>query len=169
MEIILWVVLGVVNLFLLLACISRVVLSIEEITLFKKMMVWICMIMVIAIIVGNYFFEIPRDTSFWMMSLVCVGIILQKKAQDNLYSQLFFFLADNPVGFFMPESEDEEEEVFYGSININGKTMSAVGVDSEYKLGQEEVSFVYVELDEQGDFRELQVVIYPQEVAEGSV
>lgn len=169
METILWVVLGVVVLFLLLACISRVVLSIEEITLFKKMMAWIYLIMVIAIIVGHYFFEIPQDTSFWMMSLVCVGIILQKKAQDNLSFQLFFFLADNPVGFFMPKSEDEKEGGFYGSININGKVMSAVGIDSNYKLGQVEKSFAYVELDDYGDFKELQVVIYPQEVAEGSV
>ena len=169
MENVLWLTLGVVTLFLLLACISKVVLSIEEIALFKNMMPWVYLIMVIAIIVGNCFFEISRATSFGMFGVVFFNMILQKKAQDNFYSQLYFFLADNPVGFFMPESEDEEEEVFYGSININGKTMSAVGVDSEYKLGQEEVSFVYVELDEQGDFRELQVVIYPQEVAEGSV
>ena len=156
-------------LFLLLACISGVVLSIEEIDLFKSMMPWVYLVMVIAVIVGNFFFEISRYTSFWMMSLVCVAIILQKKAQENFYSQLYFFLKNNPVGSFMPESEDEEEGVFYGSININGKTMNAVGLDSEYKLGKEEASFVYVELDEQGDFRELQVVICPQEAVEGSV
>ena len=169
MEIILWLVLGAVTLFLFLACISKIVLSIEEIALFKSMMPWVYLIMVFAIIAGNYFFDISRNTCFQMMSLVCVGVVLQKKAQDNLYSQLFFFLKDNRVGFFVPESEDEEEGVFYGSININGKTMNAVGLDSEYKLGKEEVSFVYVELDEQGDFRELQVVMCPQEAVEGSV
>ena len=169
METILWLVLGAVTLFLLLACISKVVLSIEEIALFKSMMPWVYLAMVIAVIAGNFCFEIPRATSFGMFGVVFFNMILQKKAQDNLYSQLFFFLADNPVGSFMPESEDEEEGVFYGSININGKTMNAVGLDSEYKLGKEEASFVYVELDDYGDFKELQVVIYPQEVAEGSV
>ena len=174
MEEILWLVLGAVTLFLLLACISKVVLSIEEIALFKRMMPWVYLIMVFAIIAGNYFFEISRDTSFYMLSLVCVGVVLQKKAQDNLYSQLFFFLKDNPVGFFVPESEDEEDEgVFYGTININGKVMSAVGIDvdanARYELGKEEPSFAYVELDDNGDFLELQVVICPQKVAEGSV
>lgn len=163
--------LGVVMLFLLLACISGVVLSIEEIDLFKSMMPWVYLVMVIAVIVGNFFFEISRYTSFWMMSLVCVAIILQKKAQENFYSQLYFFLKNNPVGFFMPESEDEEDEgIFYGKININGKLMNAVGVDAKYELGKEEPSFAYVELDDNGDFRELQLTILPQKkVVEGSV
>ena len=163
--------LGVVTLFLLLACISGVVRSIEEIALFKRMMPWVYLAMVIAVIAGNFFFEIPRATSFGMFGVVFFNMILQKKAQDNLYSQLFFFLADNPVGSFMPESEDEEDEgVFYGKIDINGKTMNAVGVDAKYKLGKEEPSFIYVELDEQGDFLELQVVMCPREnITEGSV
>lgn len=175
MEIILWLVLGAVTLFLFLACISKIVLSIEEIALFKSMMPWVYLIMVFAIIAGNYFFDISRNTCFQMMSLVCVGVVLQKKAQDNLYSQLFFFLKDNPVGFFVPESEDEEDEgVFYGTININGKVMNAVGIDvdanAKYELGKEEPSFAYIELDDNGDFLELQVVICPREnITEGSV
>ena len=56
METVLWFVLGAVTLFLFLACISKVVLSIEEIALFKRMIPWVYLIMVIAIIVGNCFF-----------------------------------------------------------------------------------------------------------------
>lgn len=170
METVLWFVLGAVTLFLFLACISKVVLSIEEIALFKRMIPWVYLIMVIAIIVGNCFFEVPRPTSFGMLGIVFFDAILQKKAQDNFYCQLFSFLMSNPVGVFMPDSEDKEEGgVFYGRVNIEGKVMNAVGVDAKYEIGKKAASFVYVELDDNGDFKELQVVKCPQEFAEGSV